>query len=158
MNLLYHASTNKNLTLIKPQKTLSKDRYIGDYVFATSDKKIAVMYLVTKGTPILMNVKSGAPRIIICAEPDEYIEHDKGGAIYEVPSDNFMKTPQEGLEESELVCKVAVRPVSKKVFATSISALSDAQVEIYFVTQAQYESIIMNKNEAEIISTLTPYR
>lgn len=158
MNLLYHASTNKNLEMIEPQRTLSKDKYIGDYVFATSDRKLAAMYLVTRGTPTLMNTKAEVPRIIICADSTSYIKNDAGGAIYEVPGKSFVKTPQEGLEESELVGKVAVKPVSKKVFATSIDALNEAGVEVYFVNETQFEDIVLNKNEDEIISNLVPYR
>ena len=65
---LYHASPIKNLKLIKPQKTISHDKYIGDFVFATKYKKLALMYMLPKGFPILMNVKSKNPYVVICAD------------------------------------------------------------------------------------------
>lgn len=156
--MLYHASTNKNLTRIKPQRTLSKDKYIGDYVFATSDKKLAAMYLATRGVPTLMNTKSSSPRILIFAESTEYIRRDIGGAIYQVPRDSFKKTPQTELEDSELVSEVEVKPIRKKVYSSSISALQEAGIDIYFVDQTQFDEFIKSKNEAEVIAHLEPFR
>lgn len=50
-SFLYHASAQKNLKVLKPQRTLFHDEYIGDFVFATSDRRMAAMYLATKGVP-----------------------------------------------------------------------------------------------------------
>ncbi len=65
---LYHASPIKNLKLIKPQKTISHNKYIGDFVFATKYKKLALMYMLPKGFPILMNAQSKNPYVVICAD------------------------------------------------------------------------------------------
>ncbi|CAN5625949.1 hypothetical protein BH23PAT2_BH23PAT2_02560 [soil metagenome] len=156
--MLYHASTNKDLTSLEPKRTLSRDVYIGDYVFATSDYRLAAMYLVTRGRPILLNVKESIPRIVICSNAKEYIESDTGGAIYTLPGETFHKTPQEGLEDSELVSEVAVKTVSKKVYETSLAALKEAGVEIYFVGEEQFDGILSNKNEAEIVTRFSPYQ
>ncbi len=40
---------------------------------------------------------------MICAEQDDYIKNDLGGAIYVLPAKSFTKTPQEGLEDYEMV-------------------------------------------------------
>ena len=158
MDLLYHASANKDLRLIEPKKTLSRDVCIGDYVFATSNKRLAAMYLATRGKPILLNVRSTAPRVIICTNTEEYIEYDKGGAIYTIPASSFRRTPQEGLEDSELVSEVAVKPISKKVYETSLEAMQEAGVEVYFVSREQFDEILRNKNEADVVAKLTPYQ
>src|SRR4051812_29088282 len=71
MDVLYHASTNSELTVLEPQRTLSKDKYIGDFVFATKDKLLAVMYLIPKGYGSIMDTKSKPPKILICANESE---------------------------------------------------------------------------------------
>ena len=157
MEVLYHTSTNKDLEVIEPQRTLSSNVYIGDYVFATSNHKLAAMYLVARGTPILLNIKTAMPHLIICANPEEYRIRDRGGAIYTIPAESFHKTPQKGLEDSGLVSEVAITPISKKVYETSIEALREEGVEIYFVSKEQFDEIVNKKNEAEIIARLTAY-
>jgi hypothetical protein len=158
MKVLYHASPIKNLRIIKPKKTLSRDIYIGDYVFATSDIRLAAMYLATKGNATLMNVKADIPTIVICSEQKDYLASDKGGAIYTVPATTFKKTPQEGLEDSELISSVAVKPLSKKVYERSIDALKEMGIVIYFVNNSTFNKLVRTKDEAKIISSLQPFR
>ena len=157
MDTLYHSSTNKDLELLEPQRTLSKDIYIGDYVFATSDKRLAAMYLATRGTPILLNTNVKNPQIIISANAKEYVKHDVGGAIYSVPAEYFKKTPQTGLEDSERVSEITVHPSAKTVYESSIAAMREMGVTVYFVSQKQFDEIIRTKNEDHIISKLAPY-
>lgn len=57
MEVLYHASSDTNLTIIVPKRTISKDIYIGDFVFATQDKRLVAMYLVAKGNATIMDIK-----------------------------------------------------------------------------------------------------
>lgn len=77
MEILYHASSHKNLPVIKPQKTLSKDIYIGEYVFATSNPKLAAMYLVTLGTRTIMNTPARPHHILIGADAKLFSEQDQ---------------------------------------------------------------------------------
>jgi hypothetical protein len=154
--MLYHASPNKNLAILEPKRTLSKDRFVGNFVFATSDRKLAAMYLANNGVPVLLNVKEG-PRIIICSNADTYIQNDKGGAIYEVPADSFQPTPQAGLEDSEVVSEVPVVPLNKTIYQTSLDAMKEMGVQVYFVAKDVFDEIVKNKNESEIVAKLKPY-
>lgn len=157
MKVLYHASPVKDLRKIEPKRTLSRDIYIGDYVFATSDIKLAAMYLATKGNAILMNVEAETPVIVICNNPEDYLAHDSGGAIYIVPATTFKKTPQEGLEKSERVSKVAVTPVDKRVYKHSIDAMKETGIVIYFVNQKTFNSLVQAKDEDKILASLQPF-
>lgn len=157
MQVLYHASPKKNLTEIKPRRTLSRDVYIGDYVFATSDFVLAAMYLATKGNAILMNVKAKDPIIVICNNETDYLSNDKGGAIYTVPISTFRKSPQAGLEESEMVSNVAVTPSDKRVYDSSLEAMKEMGITIYFVNEKVFSKIVAAKDESKIISKLKPF-
>ena len=157
MQILYHASPHKDLKTIQPKRTLSRDVYIGDYVFATSDIRLAAMYLATKGTAILLNVDYEVPRVVICSEANDYIANDKGGAIYTVPATSFTNTPQKGLEKSELVSKVAVKPIDKKLYERSLDAMKEANIAVYFVNPEKFNKLVDAKDESAILSSLTPY-
>lgn len=62
---LYHASNIKDLDVITPQPTKSNNVLIGDFVFATENKLLAIMYLANKGIAVMMNPEKDNPTIII---------------------------------------------------------------------------------------------
>lgn len=157
MGILYHASPIKDLKVIEPKRTLSKNVDIGNFVFATSDNRLAAMYLATKGNAILLNVNSQLPRIIILNSPENYLRNDTGGAIYKVYDENFVKTPQDGLEDSELVCDSRVIPIDKTGYNTSLDAMKEAGIEVYFVNQTQFDDIVNTKKEEHILQNIQPY-
>lgn len=155
---LYHASANKDLSLITPRKTLSHDVYIGDYVFATLDKTLATMYLVPKGIATLMTPDDEEPNIVICAKETDFLTKDQGGAIYTLPAENFIESPQKGLESYEMVSESPVKPINKEVFARSIDALFAAGIKIYFVDEDTFEMLIGNPKQKELIRRLPSYQ
>lgn len=154
---VYHASPDVNLKTIIPKRTMSKDKYIGDFVFATTDKKLAAMYLATRGIATLMHHVSDTPFIVMSSSSDEYLQSDAGGAIYTLPGATFEPTPQHELSESEMVSKVMVEPLDKEVYKTSIEAMKHHGVAIYFVDQPTFKCIVATKNQQEAVSTLQPF-
>jgi hypothetical protein len=44
---------------------------------------------------------------------------------------------------------VTVKPLSKRVYTTSLDALKEAGIEIYFVNKTQFDNILLNKNEVK---------
>lgn len=154
--VLYHASPNAKLSRIDPQKTLSNDVYIGDYVFATKDKKLAAMYLANKGVATLMEHRTKKPYIIIQDDADHYTKHDKGGAIYAVSASGFKETPQVGLEGTEFVNDKAVTPLSKEVFPTSLEAMRQQGITIYFVTPKTFELLLDKNRKDKTLASLKP--
>lgn len=158
MDVLYHASPDKNLEIIEPKKTLSKDVYIGDYVFATSDKKLAVMYLATRGNYTYMEPRGNEPFIVICAKPKEYLVHDEGGAIYILSSDTFEKTPQIELKDFEMVSSVSVKPTKKETYNNSIEAMRRNGITIYFVSQPKFDELIKAKDKNNALALVKPFQ
>lgn len=155
--VLYHASQRKYLSLIKPQSTLSNNKYIGDFIFATKNKMMALMYLVPKGIPILMNPTGPVPDIVICGDVSRFLTKDIGGAIYELSATNFNKTPQEGLSEYEMVSTKPVKPIRKTIYKSTLEALLSAGVQVRFTDETTFYRLIGNPNQKVIIKTLPIY-
>lgn len=152
--MVYHASPRKNLSQLKPQRTFSHDEFIGDFLFATADQRLAAMYLVTKGYPTLMSTDDTPAYVVICGNRDEYIKQDAGGAIYSLPADSFKLTPQLGLENYELVSRHAVTPAGKSQYKTSIHALHEVGVGVYFADKTDFDKFIKSKNKKSLLKKL----
>ena len=154
---LYHASPIKNLKLIKPQRTISHNKYIGDFVFATKYRKLALMYMLPKGFPILMNVKSKNPYIVICANVEKILQSDKGGALYILPDNLFHQTPQKGLNEYEMVSKDSIIPLGEEDYDYLIKELIRENVSIYFVDNDMFNKLILNPKQDTMVQSLDKY-
>lgn len=157
--VLYHASTNKELTVLTPQRTLSKDEYIGDFVFATPDRRMAAMYLAPReGGTILIETFSREPYAVINNTPENFKRVDHGGAIYKVSAESFSDTPQEEVAGTELVSRDSVPILSKEIFATSLEAMREAGVNVYFLGDTEFQRVQSAKDHGwEILSELKPY-
>ncbi|MDZ7786261.1 MAG: hypothetical protein U5L95_04030 [Candidatus Saccharibacteria bacterium] len=154
---LYHASGQKNLSELTPQPTKSNDEYIGDYVFATKNYKMALMYLVPKGLPTLMSPEN-EPNIVICSTPQAFKEKDKGGAIYTVPADNFQPTPQGALSNYEMVSQKPVKPTSKDTYQSVFTALHRADIKIRFVSYATFNKLLRHPRQKQLITELPTHK
>ena len=155
--ILYHASQQKDLEIINPQPALSNNILIGNYVFATKNRNLALMYLVPKGIVTLMDPSPNKPNIVICTNPNKLLEIDNGGAIYELPSKSFVKSPQETLERYEKVSLIPVKPIKKEVFNSVIRTLISNRIEIRFTNEVNFKKLIMNKNQKDLISKMPQY-
>ena len=142
--MLYHASPLKHLALLEPKPTLSNNKNIGDYLFATPNKIMAMMYLVPLGVPTLMNPDAEKPNIVIYSNKDEFKKVDKGGAIYELEGKGFTETPQKDLSQYEKVSKRLVKPISKTVYDSSLQAMSSTGIKIMFVTEKKFKELSGN--------------
>lgn len=156
MDVLYHASPHKELRAITPQRTRSNNQYIGDYVFATANKLLAVMYLATKGVGTLMN-PDDQPWIVLCSSSANYTANDRGGAIYELPTAGFTETPQAGLTAYEVVSSTAMEPLGKTVYDKSLTAMASHGIEIYFASSKLFNEMVANKNAEQVVPGLTPF-
>ena len=155
--LLYHSSTITSLALLKPQKTLSNDRYIGDFIFATANKTLALMYLTPKGIATLMNPDGSHPDIVICSTIEEFLKKDKGGAVYKLPDQGFSETPQKSLSNYEMVSRNVVKPINKTIYESTLKALTQAKIEIRFTDKNTFASLIHNPAQDKLIQELPLY-
>lgn len=156
--VLYHASTLKNLSYIRPQRTLSRDRYIGDFVFATANVRLAHMYLTPVGIVTLMNPSNDNPNIVLCIKQEEFIKQDKGGAVYELSSESFIPSPQKEISDYEMVSTTAVKPTKKTVYNKTLDALLSLDIKVRFVDQSVFYNLIKHPDQKKLIKEIQPYR
>lgn len=154
---LYHASQQKDLKLLRPQRTLSHDKYIGDFIFATANKKLAIMYLAPKGFATLMNSDEKNANIVICAEQEEFFKQDKGGAIYKLSSKDFIESPQKELSTYEMASRCSVKPKDKEVFDSTLGALISSGIEVRFTTKVAFDRLIHSPNQNKMVKSLDLY-
>ncbi len=154
---LYHASPIKNLKILEPQRTISNDKYIGDFVFATRHKKLALMYMLPKGFPVLMNIKSPKPYVVLCGNSRDILKKDKGGALYELSAKSFHRTPQTALSNYEMVSKMPINTLSETDYESVTRALDKEGIEIYFVNNKTFDKLILNPEQDSIVQTLDRY-
>lgn len=155
--VLYHASQKNSLKLIMPQPTRSNNMMIGDYVFATSSLLLAKMYLANKGLCVLMEPDIKAPTIVICSDAKSYKKNDKGGTIYELDNKTFIDSPQKELSSYEKVSTVPIAPIGKKTYKSSLDAMQKSGIKVYFVDEAEFNSLIKNPKQKELIKSLEAY-
>lgn len=157
---LYHASTNKSLKRLEPQRSLSKDKYIGDYVFATPDRRMSIMYLVPGAAgAISINTFNGEPYAFINGTPEQFEKVDHGGAIYKVQSEQFNETPQQELIGTEYVSVAPVPIVSKEKFSTAADAMRKNGVKLYFFEDDEMFQKLISADDhgLKLLQSIKPY-
>ncbi len=154
---LYHASQQKKLKVLSPQPTKSHNKYIGDYLFATKNFTLALMYLTPKGISILMEPNDDS-NIIICSNEKSFTKIDKGGAIYSLPADKFMDSPQKDISDYEMVSTAKVEPIKVKIYDSVLVALMSAGIKVRFVNPSLFKDLIGNPTQKELIATLPLYQ
>ena len=107
-------------------------------IFATSDRALATCFITH-----LKNLKCGKFNDIayIAVSKEEFLEHDKGGSLYELPSDTFESDNKKGMGEIEWISKVVVKPIAKQDYESSLTAMLEAGVQVYFVDEATLAEI-----------------
>lgn len=158
---LYHGSSQSGLKVIHPKRALSKDEYIGGFVFASHNKTLAIMYTTAKGFYSLMSADSSPAYIVICADENEYKykQNDKEVSIYTLPSDSFEESPQEELQEYEFVSRQSVVPESFEIYPNALTAFSQNNIDVYFVNKQVFDQIIAARGEdrAEYLKSVAKY-
>jgi hypothetical protein len=139
--LLYHASHDTTIDEFEPRNNFPRFEGEGNLVFATQYVQLAAMFLSPLDIPTEISVYGDRYVIFINADEAEYIQKDKGGAIYSFSSVQFEVDPTIGMGESEWTSIEPVRPISKTIYATSIEAMDMYGIERYFVDTVTMERI-----------------
>lgn len=158
MPVLFHASTIKNLPELIVKPTKSNNIYIGDYVFATGNIKLCLMYFVPKGVDTMFSSQTKPESLLICSTYTKYKGLDMGGSIYTVDSKKFVQSPQKGLEQYEKVSTENVKILNETHYASIFDVAKQMKVNIYFVNRKQFETLVKTKNEHLVIPILKPFQ
>lgn len=138
---LYHGSTNKDLKVLQPVFNANAPEQ-GKHVFATTRKDYAAIYLLPHVCgPMYVDTDRNPVAVFINSSLQAIKKHDKGGAIYTVSSDGFVKTVQPGLEESELINPKSVNIIKIERYPSAISAFKQMGIELYSINNHIYAEI-----------------
>lgn len=157
--ILYHASTSANIELFEPREESPRYPGEGPLVFATPDKRVAAMFLAPKDGGSAEICKFNDEVIVVVQNSaDDFIAHDKGGAIYALPADTFTTDASVGMSETEWVSNQPVKPIAKELFNTSIDAMKLMGVKLYFVDERTMTEIRESKDHGlSLLRSLSAY-
>lgn len=137
---LYHGSSSREISRFEPRATKVRDISEGPVVFATSDKRMASVFMIgvddSWGNSGMHN---GVPYMII-SDQKRFEDLDKGGAIYHLPGDTFNTDPSKGLGEIEWISSEAVEPTHREDHESALEAMLNHGVQVYFVDRETYEA------------------
>lgn len=140
--VLYHGSQNRAISIIEPQEKGKRDPNEGPVVFAAIDPALASIFI----TPTYQHGLSGrfcstCPYYFIFNDENKFKSLDKGGSIYFVPINSFITDPNKGLGTNEWVSQTKVKPLFKIDFDSSLQAMLNFGVQVYFVSAEVFGSI-----------------
>ncbi len=150
--ILYHASQNRNLKIIKPKNKSSRDKNEGKVIFATSSKALASCFIVpTDDSWTNIGIKNGKTYILI-SDKKRFLELDKGGVIYSISSESFNFDENLGMKEMEWTSKKPIKILDREVFTSGLEAMKKLGVEIKFIDKKVFEKL--NKEQIKISEVL----
>ena len=140
--MLYHGSLDRKIKELEPRAIGVRDQGEGPVIFAAIDPGLASIFI----TPTYQYGKSGrfcntCPYYYVYSNKEKYKSIDKGGSIYFLPIDSFTTNPAKGLGTNEWTSKERVKPLYKIDFESSLQAMLNFGVQVFFVTNEIFERI-----------------
>jgi len=144
---LYHASHKRNLKKIKPRNITTPEGFgKGPVIFATSEFAFATQFLVPHDDSWANGGVIGGVLFFVIGDRKRFIEKDKGGSIYSIPSNNFSK-----YNKREWISSKSVKTGSEVCFSSGLDAMVTNGVQVYFVDKETYESVQKSQDHGTLI-------
>lgn len=141
--VLYLAAQTTGIKELMPMKGRSRDSNEGATIFSTPDKALASVFLVEGHDDSWMQIGyySDIPYVVICMDREKFIKRDKGGTMYEVPSDTFDYNPNLGMGEKEWTSSTPVKPLREILYPSALDTMIKNGVNVYFVDKNTFDKI-----------------
>ena len=150
---LYHGSPNKKIEKIEPRKKFIRSAEEGPKVFAGAEN-IAAMFITRFGDSMTqIGTHEGIPYIVI-RDRNHFLKKDKGGVIYKLDSEKFKNDPDRHFGEHEWTSDDSIEPVDKEEFESSLVAMLEKGVQVYFVDKKTFYKYKYTESGEERIETL----
>lgn len=144
-DVLFYGSMHNEIEVLEPQSKNIRDKNEGPVIFATPSIKLASSFLFRWDDSWVHccvstnNLPKNEYRVImVISDKERFLESDKGGSIYLLPSKNFEFDPLKGLGKYEYTSKEHVKPFAKLYFSSAMEAMKNFGVEVYFVSKKQF--------------------
>lgn len=149
---LYHGSQDRNIQEFQPRAIGVRDPNEGPVIFAAIDPGLASIFI----TPTYQYGKSGrfcstCPYYYVFSDKEKYQNIDKGGSIYFLPIDSFTTNPSKGVGTNEWVSKELVKALFKIDFESSLQAMLNFGVQVFFVSSEIFEQIRSSSDNGKSI-------
>jgi hypothetical protein len=141
--VLYVSAQTAGIKELTPMHGRSRDSSEGSVIFSTPDKALASVFLVEGHDDSWMQIGyySDIPCVVVCMDKNEFIKRDKGGTMYEVPSENFNYNPNLGMGDKEWTSKIATKPTKETFYPSTLDAMVENGVNVYFVDKKTFSEI-----------------
>lgn len=141
--IVYHSSHNPNIEEFIPRDERVRDLSEGPVIFATPDKALASAFLIEDHSDDWTQIGfyNDVLVVVICSDRDRFIEKDKGGTIYALPSDSFNFNPDLGMGNREWTSHSNVKPINKIDYPSALDAMIENGAYVFFVDQKIFDAI-----------------
>jgi hypothetical protein len=156
--ILYIGTQTKGIKEITPRKGNYRDENEGAVIFSTPEKALASIFMIPGHNDSWTKIGyyENVLTVVICMDRDEYVKKDKGGTVYEVPSNSFDYNADIGMGDKEWTSREPVKPVGETYYPSSLDAMIDNGVSVYFVDKKTFDAIrYADDHGREIIYSLT---
>jgi hypothetical protein len=140
---LYIGTQTKGIKEITPKEGNYRDKNEGAVIFSTPDKALASIFMMPNHNDSWTKIGYYGKilTVVICMDRDEYIKNDRGGSVYEVSSDSFDYNSNMGMGDKEWTSSEPVKPIGEIDYTSSLDAMIDNGVLIYFVDKKTFDEI-----------------
>ena len=145
IKFLYHGSPHKGIEEIKPQNKVYRTEEDG-LIYATPNIDLASVFLISGKVHHGCGIFGKTRYTWIMADRDEFIKNDNGGHIYVLLSKTFEKNPKSVLGEEEYVSTASIKPAKIIEYPSSLDAMIENGVQVYFISQETYRNIQKSKD------------
>jgi len=139
-SVLYHGSSNKEITQVEPSSKKVRDPAEGPQVFATPDKRLASVFIVGVDDSWGNSGRHHGIPYMVISDRERFEALDKGGAIYHLPNTTFTTDPNKGLGNLEWASSEPVQPTHKEEHESALEAMLSHGVQVYFIDAPTYET------------------
>ena len=155
--VLYHGSGNRNIEIFEPRKNVrQKNGEEKEFVFATDSLVKALPYMFKNENGRInysSGQRNGEVRAVFQMSEKELRDLDQGGAVYELPSDEF----SEG-DGYEWASENPVKASNKIEFDSTVDAMIENGIKVYCLSQKDYENYSVLNSGQERFSFLQNFK
>jgi hypothetical protein len=157
-SVVYHGSPRKIDGPLQPillESELVDESHDRPAVFATEDVATASLFMMPNDALFSIGREQGISYVCIWGTPEEFTEKDRGGYVYVLPIDTFVRRGKEYEWQSD----VAVLPTEVRHYDSVLEGMRENDVRIYFINDDElFDRIQADKNRRlEILKDMKPW-
>lgn len=139
--VLYHASSNRDIKVFEPRNESIRHPSEGPVVFATASKIEASKFLVKTDDSWTNLGAFNSVHFMLCSDRKRFEEIDKGGTIYHLPSNSFIIDERFNKGTNEWTSRTSVVPIGRDDYESGLEAMINFGVQIFFVDREMFNRV-----------------